>query len=325
MARDTQVLIDADVGIDDALAIIYLAARVDTGIVGIGSVHGNCAGEDATRNALYTLDICGLSNIPVAAGASEPLEGASRDAAHVHGTDGLADIGFPAPSSAPTGEHAADQIVRVGSERPGEVDLLALGPLTNLAMAIDKDHNALQRYRSVVIMGGGGPFPPPGVLLAPDMNTDYDQRAAIIAYSAPRSRMVMVGSNVCSPTVLDEPAIARINSANTPQARFASAILPRYLYAYTRRYGRQVCPMYDALAAAVLVDPSYATEFRDGPVNVVNDGRAGRAWLMERQDGGSLALDVDPAPPTRAVTAVDGDRFIDELVRAITTPLPVSR
>lgn len=322
LVSETQhVLIDADVGIDDAIAIIYLAARPDVEIVGVGSVHGNCPGENATQNALYTFEVCGLLDGIVAAGATNPLDQPVRYAAHVHGHDGLGDQGFRPSVMRPSGETAAEQILRVSRERPDEVHLLALGPLTNLALAIQADPAVLTRFRSVVIMGGGGAFPAPGVQRAPDMNTSYDKLAAEIVYSAPRRKMVMVGSNVCSPTVLHEEAIEQIAASDAAQAKFVSKILPTYTYAYTRRYGRAVCPMYDALAAAVLVDPSYATSVRTGPVNVVDDGYIARAWLMEREDNGPLALDILDAPPTKVVMDVDGDRFIDELVTATTTPL----
>lgn len=316
------VLIGADVGIDDAIAMIYLAARSDTEIVVVGSVHGNCPGENATQNALYVLEVCGLWDGKVAAGAVDPLDQPVRYAAHVHGNDGLGDQGFAPRRMHRSGETAAEQIVRISRERPDEVHLLALGPLTNLALAVRADPTVLTRYVSVVIMGGGGAFPAPGVQRAPDMNTSYDKLAAEIVYSAPRREMVMVGANVCSPTVLDEEAMDRIYASGTPQAEFVSRILPTYTCAYTRRYGRAVCPMYDALAAAVLVDPAYATSSRVGPVNVVDDGYVARAWLMEREDNGPLALEIIDNPPTKVVMSVDSDRFIDELVTAVTTPLP---
>lgn len=321
MTDTRSVLVDADVGIDDAIAMVYLAARPDVEIVAVGSVHGNCPGENATQNALYVLEVCGLLDGRVAAGATNPLDQPVRYAAHVHGHDGLGDQGFMPATMKPIGETAAEQILRVSRERPNEVHLLALGPLTNLALAIQADPMVLSRYLSVVIMGGGGAFPEPGVQRAPDMNTSYDQLAAEIVYSAPRQEMVMVGSNVCSPTVLDEESMERIAASDTPQAEFVSRILPTYTYAYTRRYGRAVCPMYDALAAAVLVDPSYSTDSRVGPVNVIDDGYVARAWLMEREDNGPLALEVLDNPPTKVIMEVDASRFLDELVTAITAPL----
>lgn len=317
-----RVLVDADVGIDDAIALIYLLARQDTEIIGIGSVHGNCAVNNATENALYVLEVCGAADVPVAAGAASPLDQEVQYAPHVHGSDGLGDLGLAPAVSHRSGEVAVDQILRIAHELPNEVDLLALGPLTNLAHALERDPAVLTRFRSVTIMGGGGAFPPPGVLLAPDNNTSFDVRAAEMVYSAPRTEMIMVGSNVCSPTVLDETAIARIAASDLSHARLVTEILPCYLHAYERRYGRSVCPMYDALAAGVMVDRSYATATREGPVNVVDDGYRARAWLMEREDDGPLVLDVTPAPATITVMAVDQERFIGDLVNALVSPMP---
>ena len=129
-----RVVLDMDVGIDDAIAMALLAARDDAEVVALGSVHGNCSVEDSTRNALVVLETCGLADVPVARGAETPLEVPLHLAGFVHGEDGLGDVGFPPPAGRPTGEHAADQIVRLGREQPGELDLLAVGPLTNLGL-----------------------------------------------------------------------------------------------------------------------------------------------------------------------------------------------
>jgi inosine-uridine nucleoside N-ribohydrolase len=312
-----RVVLDMDVGIDDAIAIALLAAREDAEVVALGSVHGNCSTDDSTRNALVVLEACGLGHVPVARGAEVPLEVPLHLAGFVHGADGLGDVGFPAPAGAPTGEHAADQIVRLGAEAPGGLDLLAVGPLTNLGLALQRDPEALARYRSVVIMGGSGPYPAPGVLREFDANIDHDPDAARLVFHAPRTELVMVGVNVTSPAILDEEAIAQIAAADTPQARLVSAILPFYLDFYRHKWGRRICSMHDPLAAAILVDPAYATEWLEGPVNVIHDGALARAWLMAREDGGEIVQEVEPAPPTRVVTAVDAARFRDDLVAAL--------
>jgi purine nucleosidase len=314
-----RVVLDMDVGIDDAIAIALLAARDDCEVVALGSVHGNCSVEDSTRNALVVLEAVGLGDVPVARGAEEPLVVPLHLAGFVHGADGLGDVGFPPPAGAPTGEHAADQIVRLGREQPGELDLLAVGPLTNLGLALQRDPEALARYRSVVLMGGSGPYPAPGVLREFDANIDHDPDAARLVFSAPRQELVMVGVNVTSPAILDEDGIAAIAAADTPQARLVSAILPFYLDFYRHKWGRRICSMHDPLAAAILADPSYVTEWLEGPVNVIHDGSLARAWLMAREDGGEIVQDVEPAPPTRVVAAVDDARFNADLLAALTS------
>ena len=317
-----RVVLDMDVGIDDAIAIALLAARPDAEVVALGSVHGNCSMEDATRNALIVLEACGLAGVPVAAGAETPLEVPLHLAGFVHGADGLGDVGFPDPAGRPTGEHAADQIIRLGREQPGELDLLAVGPLTNLGLALRQDPEALARYRSVVIMGGSGPFPDAGLLREFDANIDHDPDAAALVFAAPRQEVVMVGVNVTTPAILDEEGIAAIAASDTPQARLVTAILPFYLDFYRHKWGRRICSMHDPLAAAVLLDPTYVTDWLEGPVNVIHDGALARAWLMAREDGGELVQSIEPAPPTRVAGTADNARFRDDLLAALTRNTP---
>jgi len=130
----------------------------------------------------------------------------------------------------------------------------------------------------------------------------------------------MVGVNVTSPAILDEPAIEAIAAADTPAARLVSAILPFYLDFYRHKWGRRICSMHDPLAAAILADRSFVTRWLEGPVNVVHDGALARAWLMAREDGGVPVQPVEPAPPTRVAAAVDSERFRDDLVAAIRGP-----
>jgi inosine-uridine nucleoside N-ribohydrolase len=309
-----RVVLDMDAGIDDAVAIAYFAAHPDVEIVAFGGVHGNCRATDSAVNGLRVLEHCGLPDVPVAVGAEEPLDRPLRLRPFVHGEDGLGDAGFPAPRNAPTGEHAADQIVRLAQESPGELDLFAVGPLTNLSMALDRDPDVLTRYRSVVIMGGCGPFPPAGVVRQEDTNTEHDPTAAARVLAAPRTAMTTVGVNVTTATILDEAAIARLAAAPTPHAELVTRVLACYLDFYQHKWGRRICSLHDPLAAGVLVDPSIVAAAAEGPVNVIDDGAGSRAWLMIREDGGELVQPVTPAPPTRVVTRVEGERFARDLV-----------
>jgi purine nucleosidase len=313
------VVLDMDVGIDDAIAIAYFAAHPNVEIVALGGVHGNCRGSVAAENGARALEHCGLANVPVAVGAEEPLDRPLRLRPFVHGEDGLGDAGLPAARGRPTGEHAADQIVRLGRERPGELDLFAVGPLTNLALAIDIDPHALKHYRSVVVMGGSGPFPRAGAVRQEDTNIEHDPEAARRVLAAPRGRITMVGVNVTTATLLEEDAIAQIGAADTPYADLVSRILPCYLDFYQHKWARRICSLHDPTAAAVLVDPAAVTDFGEGPVNVIDDGGGSRAWLMQREDGGALVQEVEAVPPTRVVTAVDRPRVSAGLVEALTS------
>jgi inosine-uridine nucleoside N-ribohydrolase len=314
-----RIVVDTDTGIDDAHTLLYLAGRADAEIVAITSVFGNCEEEDAVRNIGYVTRLLGL-DVPVARGAGRPVESAPRIARHVHGRDGLGDRGYDRPLPPVTGESAAELLVRLANERPGELDLLALGPLTNLALALRADPGLFTRYRSVVLMGGSGPYAAPGTLLMIDANVNNDPAAARAVFSAPRDELVMVGVNVTAVTILEEHAIAALGAAGTPRARFAAEILDSYLDFYQKEWGRRIVPLHDPLAAGVLLDPGLATGSVLGPVNVVGDGIQSRAHLMRTADGLPPSFPYEPAPATRVVTEVDSARFVADFVEVLTRP-----
>jgi len=319
MSTVRRIVVDTDTGIDDAHTLLYLAGRADAEIVAITSVYGNCVEEDAARNIGYVTGLLGL-DVPVFRGADKPLEGAPHIAGYVHGHDGLGDRGYDRPQAPAPGEPAAEALVRLAREHPGELDLLALGPLTNLAQALRLDPELFTRYRSVVLMGGSGPYPPPGTHLTVDANVNNDPAAARAVFSAPRRELVMVGVNVTSVTLLTEPAIAALRAADTPKARFACEILDSYLNFYQYHWGRRIIPLHDPLAAGILLDPSFATGHVLGPVNVVAHGPQSRAHLMRTADGLPPAFRYEDAPPTKVITAVDSARFVADFVEVLTRP-----
>ena len=156
-AMTRRVVLDMDVGIDDAIAILYLAARTDVEVVALGSVHGNGYTDVTTRNALIVLELAGLGHVPVARGADEPLVVPLSVATFVHGEDGLGDVGLPGPGRArPPASMPRTRSSGSAWSRPGELDLFAVGPLTNLGLALRATPRRSARYRSVVIMGGAG-------------------------------------------------------------------------------------------------------------------------------------------------------------------------
>ena len=310
-----RVVLDMDVGIDDALAILYLAARPDVEVVALGSVHGNGYVDVTTRNALGVLELAGLGHVPVARGASDPLRIPLSVATSVHGEDGLGDAGMPDPKGRPTGEQAADQIVRLGAEAPGSLDLFAVGPLTNLGLALRRDPDALARYRSVVIMSGAG-LEADDARSIMDANIAHDPDAADLVFGS-GAAITMVGVNVTTPTTLEAPDQARIAASDQPHARFAWHILGFYLDFYERFLGRRVASLHDPLAAGILRDPGYVTASVDAPVGIVDSHLGARA-----------VAPVAPTPavaarrPTHIATAVDGRRYVEDFVDALTRPLP---
>ena len=316
-----RVIVDADVGIDDALALLYLAAHDDTEIVAVGSVHGNIDARRAALNALRVLERCGHAHVPVAEGASSPLNQPLHVTWRVHGTDGLGNVANQPPTGTITGETAAEQLVRLSAESPGELDLLAIGPLTNLALAYRLDPEVFERLRSVVIMGGSGcetdrPDEASRELTV-DANTDHDPEAADLVYSV-AANAVMVGADLEPYLILDEERMARLEQAQAPHSDYVWRMLQFYIDFYASKTGRRVAGLWDPLAAAVLRDPSLVLTATERPVDVVPSPAGFRALgLRDRRADGRF----DERPTTHIVTSVDPDRWLDDFIDKVANPI----
>src|SRR5258706_6444648 len=146
-------IIDTDPGVDDAHAILMALAHPDTKVEALTTVNGNVGVDKTTANALKILDVA-EADVPVYPGCAAPLVVESRDASYVHGTDGLGDAGFPESKRKPESEHASNALVRMANESPGEITLVAIGPLTNLAVALRLDPDLPSKFKKLLIMGG---------------------------------------------------------------------------------------------------------------------------------------------------------------------------
>ncbi|MGY1744718.1 nucleoside hydrolase [Blastococcus sp. SYSU D00695] len=313
-----KVVVDTDTGIDDALALLWLAGRPDVEISAITSVYGNCSVEDALLNIGYVLALAGLADVPVAAGAAGPVDGRPASLApYVHGDDGMGDLGLHREAPDVVAQSSAEYLVELANAAPGEYDLLPLGPLSNVALALELDPLVLTKFRSTVLMGGSGPFPPLGVTQTVDANVSNDPAAARAVFAAPRSELVMVGVNVGGRTVVDEAAVQVLHRSGTAVGEFCAAALESYMDFYQYAWGRRVSPAWDGLAAGLLVEPRWITASVAGPVAVVPDGRLSRAHLLQTADGLPVPFaqeEARTAPPTTVVTGVDVAGFLADFV-----------
>ncbi len=315
-----EVIVDTDCGIDDALALLYLAGRRDVRIVGVTGVYGNCTVDDAVRNIGHVLRLAGIPDTPVARGATGPLVGEAHIAHYVHGRDGLGDVVPPEQKADPAVLLDVDSpaaLIDWASADPGRRTLITLGPLTNVGRALEREPLLLDRFRQVVIMGGSGPFPAVGTSLMVDANVQNDGEAARRVFAAPCRRRLMVGVNVTRTVVTDEAAIARLHAGTSAPARFAAAVLESYVDFYRLAWGRRICPVHDGLAAALAVQPDWITDEVTGPVNITFDGFATRAHVMRTWEGGPVAWDIEPAPDSTAVTGVDAPGFLADFLAVL--------
>jgi inosine-uridine nucleoside N-ribohydrolase len=253
----SRVIIDTDPGVDDAMAILLALRSPELQVEAITPVAGNVPLELTLPNALRLLEIAGRGDIPVAAGAREPLKRQLVTAAYVHGNNGLAGVEFPAPKLKPVAESAASLIRRMVRQSPGEISIIALGPLTNVAQAFSDDPRLPAQVRDITIMGGslsGGNITP-----AAEFNSYVDPEAAQIVYAS-GARITMVGLDVTRKAHMTEEHIGALEAAKNPSGRAAGRIMRATLEQVQRTGGNNgILLVHDAMAVATRIDPSLVT------------------------------------------------------------------
>ncbi len=306
-----KLVLDTDVGIDDALMLMHLLREPDVEIVAIGSTHGNCSSAQAATNTLKVLEALGHSGIPVAVGNESPVPGAVHSA-HVHGADGLGDAGLPEPSGAPTGELASDQIIRLSLEQPGELILVAVGTMTNLSVALATDPNVLARYKAVWILGGISERPKPDDREMFDANVFNSPDAAADLFRA-EGNIVVVPIDTSYRLMFSPEQIEQIWASTTPAARLAQAILPCYFDFYQQRIGYWSCCVHDPTVSVALLHPGLIT------------GEVRRPMIVERYKDRYQGVGLEPgdagfpegSPALRIITGVDPAPAVQLVVDAI--------
>ncbi len=263
------LLIDTDPGVDDALALLMAFNDPRHEVVGLTIAAGNVGLGHTVANALKLCEVSGV-NVPVFAGAAEPLLHSAQDAAYVHGRDGFGDTGYVPSTRKADGEHAALAILRLSHQHAGHLLLVALGPLTNLAIALKLDPSLPQRVARFVVMGGAVSAHG-NITAAAEFNIAFDPEAAHIVFSAFPRIEVVDWEAVIAHGVLHIDTEAWLQ-ADSPRARFYSGIS-----AHTRAWAREGrCERWhaaDALAMALALQPQGALEMLERPLVVELDGR----------------------------------------------------
>jgi purine nucleosidase len=185
-----KLLLDCDPGLDDALALLLAHGDPQLELVGVTTVGGNVVLDHTTRNALELREYLGFTAVPVASGAAGPLVREAKNAAEVHGIGGLGDVILPKAELAPDDAHAVDLIINTLADAPGEIHLVGVGPLTNIALALRQEPRIAQWAASFVIMGGS--FTRGNTTPAAEFNIYADPEAAAEVFAADWTP-VMVG------------------------------------------------------------------------------------------------------------------------------------
>jgi len=248
-----RVIIDTDPGVDDALALLLAMRSPELRIEAITAVAGNVPLELTLPNALRMVEIAGRTDIPVAAGAKAPLLRRLVTAAYAHGENGLGGAVFPEPRTHPVKEPASEVIRQIARKFPGEVTLLTIGPLTNIATALNMDPELAGMIRALVMMGGslsGGNITP-----AAEFNIYVDPEAARIVFQS-GIPITMVGLDVTRKTSLTEEHQRQLQAGQNPISQ-AAATIARNAIEHNRERGFEVGPnMHDSLAIAGFLQPS---------------------------------------------------------------------
>jgi inosine-uridine nucleoside N-ribohydrolase len=242
------IILDCDPGIDDALAIAFAHGNPDIDLLGITTVAGNVGLDRTTRNALAVCEFIGTAGMPVTAGCATPLVRPALDARHVHGDSGLGGAELPPPAARPAPGHAADYIIDTLRAAPGEITLVATGPLTNIALAVLKEPRLPELARDFVIMGGssgrGNTTP------AAEYNIWADPEAAAAVFRAGWT-VTMLGLDVTMRTGAGPAVLERMGTLG----QLGSELLLPALNQYRSVADAGGPPVHDVCAVAYVAEP----------------------------------------------------------------------
>lgn len=280
----TPLLVDTDTGSDDAVALLLAAASGLGDVRAVTTVAGNVPLPTATRNALISLEIAGAADVPVHEGCDRPLLRPLSTAQHVHGQDGMGDIGLPGPRRGPQPGHAADVLLSYARRFPGELTLVTLGPLTNLAAALLREPGLLGRFRHVYCMAGAADAHG-NITATAEFNVWADPEAAGVVLRAARPDTVTwVGWDVSRKYAVMTPEDQRrLERLGTPIAAFAHRI-NRTVAEWAREVtGLAGYDLPDPIAMAVALRPDLVLEEERAHVTIALGDEARGQMIVDRR------------------------------------------
>ena len=305
MTRDhpmRRFLIDTDTASDDAVALVMALRHPEIHVEAVTVVAGNVPVDQGVQNALYTAELCDRS-VAVYRGAARPILRPLETAQQVHGGDGMGDIGLPLRGRKPAEGHAADVIAERVRERPGELTLVCLGPLTNVATALLKTPSIADEVVSCVVMGGTGKGPG-NVTPVAEYNIWADPEAARIVFESGLP-LTLVGWDIsCASAVIDRAAEAELRALDTELAHFTvdiQGVLTDFAHEVTKLGGFD---LPDPIAMAVAIEPEIAETRAIYGAVVTGDGLARGQTIFDW-----LGV-TGEAPNLHVVRQVPRERFL---------------
>jgi purine nucleosidase len=315
-AAPRAVIIDTDPGTDDAMAILLALNSPEVEVRAFTVVGGNVPQAQALENTLRLLSLAGRCDIPIARGAPRPLAQRLITAEFVHGRNGLGDIDLPAPRCAADKRFAPDLIIEMVRAMPGQITLVPVGPLTNIALAVLKDPGIVPLVEEVVIMGGS--ITEGNVTAAAEANIYNDPEAAQVVFHA-GWKVTMVGLDVTHRTNFGPAHLKRLAETHGTQNDFATRVMT-FLIDLTKKFGGEGTPMHDPLAMGVAIDPSFV-KTKHMRIDVETRGEFTRGATVgnrhnfvehnELQGDRYVMTGIDRVQPNAFVAVeVDAERFL---------------
>ena len=248
-----RVILDTDPGIDDALAILLLAASPEITLEAITVTHGNTTVDKCAKNALQIAELCNLINVPIARGASEPLVKSLSVAEETHGDGGLGYAVLPEPALKLSTLPAVELIINLVHKFPGEITLLCIGPMTNLALAILRDPSIVPLIKNVVSMGGTI-HAPGNATPSSEYNVFCDPHAFDVVIRV-GLKFTLVPLDVTYECLFQKRHMDRIQSKNLAIRKFIDDSTRFYMEFHDEYQSIEGCAINDPLAAAILIKP----------------------------------------------------------------------
>lgn len=305
-----KVIFDTDPGVDDAMALLFLHNHPDIDLIGITTVFGNAAIETTTRNALFLKREWGIS-APVARGEGKtynPMRNPVDWPVMIHGHDGLGNINVPETIDLPVDPRSAPRfIIETVRANPGEVTLIAVGRMSNLAYALREDPEIAGLVKQVIIMGGA--FDVPGnITPAAEANIHGDPEAADAVMTAPW-KVVVVGLDVTMKTVMTRRRLAELTAQNGTHLKLLSDISQFYIDFYGRHVKDEGMVVHDSCACIYLVAPELFTT-RSGAIRVVAGGIADGQTIQKPDARSFPPGNWDDLPSQHACIGIDAAKVM---------------
>lgn len=316
-AAKKKLVIDTDPGIDDAMAIFLALQSPEVEVIGLTTIFGNVYTTLATRNALHLLEIAGRSDIPVAEGSHTTLMKVTklRIADFVHGTDGLGNQNFPPPNGKAIEQSAAAFLAEQARLYPGKITVVALGPLTNIALAMQLDPEFPKLVGQIVILGGA--FSVNGnVNPASEANIFGDPDAADMVFTS-GADILAVGINVTHQVVLTDAHRNQLAECEGKFAKYLCKILGIYFSYHLDAYDTTSVYLHDPTAMLAAINPSLLT-YTEGVVRVQTSGitRGLTIFYNTKKRYGEIT-EWTNKPTVKVAVTVDADAIVELLMERL--------